>query len=105
MKIISMMLFIILATTARADMDNALNALMDEDSIQYVSTRGSDEQPTLLIGLADDGTSRDGYAEYICIVLKDNNAANNVLIKVIDADIYSRQQEEKMLGSFICNHS
>tara|TARA_R110002095_G_scaffold71981_4_gene61282 strand:- start:53 stop:370 length:318 start_codon:yes stop_codon:yes gene_type:complete len=104
MKNIIAILIIMFNQPASANMNAAIDALMDEDKIEYLSTRGTENEPTLVIGLKDNGNSRDGYAEYICIVLNEKNAAKNILIKVIDVDIFNNQQREKMIGSYICNH-
>ena len=34
-------------------------------------------QVFLYVGVLDDGTNRKGYAEYLCSVLKDNQAQTN----------------------------
>lgn len=94
----------IFSANAFSGMDSAITALMDEEKIQYLSTRGSEAEPTLLVSVKDDGASRDGYAEYLCLVLKEHDADNNVLIKIIDAQMFSEQQNERVIGSHICTH-
>lgn len=56
----------------------ALEAVEAES--QVISAAWQDESlPSLLVGVADDGTRRDGYAEYICTVLAEQRVYGGVV--------------------------
>lgn len=98
-------LFALFSHAALADFDSATWALMDEDKIQYMSQRDSLGLQVLIVGLENDGTDRDGYAEYICQVLIEHKVSQDVLVKIIDADTWATAQEEKLIGSHSCKHA
>lgn len=60
----------------------------------------------LYVGVADDGTRRDGYAEYLCQVLKDNNSTIN-RVKVVRAGSHNDPNKDNaygvLLGETNCN--
>ena len=51
---------------------------------------------TLWVGVKDDGTRRDGYAQYICLLLHDHKI-NNVYIHIMEP-----WNVKKELGYFAC---
>lgn len=59
----------------------------------------------LYVGVADDGTRRDGYAEYLCRVVKDNHGTVN-RVKVVRAGSHNSPDKDnaygKLLGESTC---
>lgn len=61
------------------------------------------EAGNLYVGVVDDGSSRDGYAQYLCEVVKDYATGDGrVLIKIIDVAAAARDEGLKELGSHWC---
>ncbi|MDG4866574.1 hypothetical protein P8631_00920 [Guyparkeria sp. 1SP6A2] len=57
---------------------DALEAVEAEPKV--ISAAWQDESlPSLLVGVADDGTRQDGYAEYICMVLAEQRVYGGVV--------------------------
>lgn len=79
-----------------ADLMAALTAVEKEPKVK--SAAWSDKgMPSLLVGVADDGSNRDGYAEYICQVLADHRVYGGV-VHILDN--YSKERRE--LGKHWC---
>jgi hypothetical protein len=58
---------------------------------------------TLLVALHDDGTSRDGYANYLCNILYEEGLTGKmVIVKVIDIDILVSKNKWVPLGRAFC---
>lgn len=79
------------------DLAAALAAVEKETKVKSVawSDKGL---PSLLVGVADDGNNRDGYAEYICQVLADHRVYGGI-VHILDN--YSEKRRE--LGKHWCN--
>ncbi|MEW6519241.1 MAG: hypothetical protein AB1461_07490 [Thermodesulfobacteriota bacterium] len=56
--------------------------------------------PSLLVGVADDKTQRDGYAQYICLVLAEHGIRGGV-VRIMD-EYAARKNEWKELGKSWC---
>tara|TARA_R110001583_G_scaffold48027_1_gene150235 strand:+ start:10985 stop:11305 length:321 start_codon:yes stop_codon:yes gene_type:complete len=55
------------------------------------------------VGVYDDGSRRDGYAEYICMEIHDAGLVGlNILVRVIDIDKLRRTGEWVNLGTGYC---
>lgn len=79
-----------------SDLAAALAAVEKEPKVK--SAAWNDKGlPSLLVGVADDGTRRDGYAEYICQVLADHRVYGGV-VHILDN--YSKDWHE--LGKHWC---
>ncbi|MFI9653938.1 hypothetical protein ABGV17_04300 [Guyparkeria sp. GHLCS8-2] len=75
----------------------ALNVVEAEPKV--ISAAWQDESlPSLLVGVADDGTRRDGYAESICLILAEQRVYGGV-VHVLDN--YAEGRTE--LGKHWCN--
>lgn len=78
MNKIILILTILISSSAFADNNKALAEVKKEKKVKdaIITDAG-----VLYVGVLDDGTNRKGYAEYLCSVLKDNQAqANRVKI-------------------------
>ena len=57
----------------------------------------------LAIGVYDDGTSRNGLAEYVCQELTDHGYKNRgIMVKVIDYGVLMREEKWVKLGKAHC---
>lgn len=78
------------------DLQAALAAVEQEPKVK--SAAWSDKGlPILLVGVADNGSNRDGYAEYICQVLAEHRVYGGV-VHILDN--YSEKRRE--LGKHWC---
>jgi len=58
---------------------------------------------TLLVGVLNDGTNRNGYANYVCEVLYDEGLkGKKVIVKVIDIGVLVNQNKRVTLGQASC---
>lgn len=56
------------------------------------------------VGVSDDGTSRDGYAEYVCMKLHDFGFKDQgIFVQVIDYDKLMKTEEWVKLGVAQCS--
>ena len=92
-------LAISVAGVANVGIESALNELKAEPKIKSVA----DDGYATYVGVFDDGSSRDGYAMYVCEVLKDNGVSGYRLIRVLDVVKAARENETVELGRFRCN--
>lgn len=62
-----------------------------------------DEWGTLLVGVIDDGTRRDGFAEYLCLAIADHPSKPTApkIVRVMDATA-SLRGEWRELGKAFC---
>lgn len=58
---------------------------------------------SLWVSMRDDGSRRDGFAEYLCMTLHEEgmNVGDFVIIKILDAAALA-QQNTKEIGRFEC---
>lgn len=57
---------------------------------------------TFKVGVIDDGSPRDGYAEYVCIVIAEHGISGPILVRVIDIVRLTRKKEWVNLGTATC---
>ncbi|MDN3454360.1 MULTISPECIES: hypothetical protein [unclassified Psychrobacter] len=92
-----------------------VNEFTDDQRQEITDYFLSDEEPTVLdatwtadkifkIGVRDDGSRRDGFAEYACIEINDQFDAKEqgVWVQVIDYDKLMKTKEWVKLGEAHC---
>lgn len=82
-------------TFSKAQLDSALAAVKAEPKVLDAAWNNT-SMPSLLAGVADDGSSRKGYAEYLCMVLAEHGIKGGV-IRVMDV-----KEDWKELGKTWC---
>lgn len=86
---------------AAFDEDGFLRAMGEEPKVKdsLVTDTGA-----LYIGVMDDGTNRNGYAEYVCMVANDfaQPPERDRLVKIIDIAAVARNEGFKELGRHWC---
>jgi len=87
------------ALPAHADRASALKAVM-ADGPTVKDARWM-ESGWLYVGVLNNGTRRDGFAEYICSVLADN-AVRGVFVKIVDIGAVVRNEKFEELGRARC---
>lgn len=96
-----MVLSLTLSYAANAKMDDALVEIRSEPKVQgvhYDETIG-----VLSVGVFDDGSSRDGYAMYLCELVREHEPRKReIVIKIVDAPKLTVQGEFRELGRFVC---
>ncbi|RJP90584.1 MAG: hypothetical protein C4518_08895 [Desulfobacteraceae bacterium] len=100
--------FIFLTAQAQAD---ELDAKRNE-MVKYFK---SDEEPKVIdaiwtmdnvfkVGVYDDGSRRDGYAQYVCMVLKENGfRGKEIYVQVIDYAKLMQTKKWIKLGETFCD--
>lgn len=61
-----------------------------------------DDTNTLRVFMHDDGTSRNGYAEYVCLVLSEHCVSKNMQVRIFSG---TKPWGDKDLGSALCGES
>jgi len=84
------------AAPSQAQLDGALAEVKAEKRVLSAAWN-SKTTPSLLAGVKDDGTRRDGYAQYLCGVLADHGIKGGV-VRVLD----EHSQDWKELGKAWC---
>ncbi len=86
-------------------MKSAVSNLQKEKKIVEVAF-ANDRPTSLWISVRDDGTRRDGYAEYACLVLAQSGmpAGQFTVIHVWDAAAMARGEQTE-LGRYDCEQS
>ncbi len=91
------------------------NKLTDEKRAKIVEYfKGDDEKQvkdatfinsTLSLGMINDGSSRDGFAEYACQVLKDDFKVKElVVVKIVDIGKLVSENKIEKIGEKNCNY-
>ena len=62
----------------------------------------NEDTKTLSIGVYDDKSNRDGYAQYACLTAKEMGLNKRMYIKIVDYGSILRGGEWKKLGSTMC---
>lgn len=58
---------------------------------------------TLLVGVLNDGTNRNGYANYVCEVLYEEGLmGKSVIVNVIDIGVLVNENKRVNLGRAVC---
>lgn len=99
---IRLLLIAVLVVTpvpALADMGSALEAVRSETQVHGADWR----HHRLLVLMRDDGSRRDGFAEYLCMVVAEHNVqpppGQFVSVRVWDA---ANPEAERELGMAVC---
>ncbi len=82
------------APASNAQLGAAMAAVLAEPSVLSTNWLPS----SLEVRVADDGTLRNGFAMYLCGVLRDNGAAHGMSVYVVDD-----RQRTRRLGSYACD--
>lgn len=100
------------ATLREAKESNAIAAKSNEEVLAIVKEEPKvkdaviTEAGVLYAGVLDDGTRRDGYAEYLCQLLRDNGAIAT-RVKVVKANSHNDPNKDNaygvLLGEAYCN--
>lgn len=80
--------------------DNAMQEIMSEKNVLDASW-GPYKGPSLYVSVKDDGTKRDGFAQYLCLILKDHGISS-VIIHVMKPVDMRNFDTSKDLGRYIC---
>jgi len=94
--------------------DNLLVTTTSEDNklLELITLFESDEEPTTLqadwisesifvVGVMNDNTKRNGYAQYVCTVLNEHGF-NNINVQVVDATKMIDENELAIIGYARC---
>jgi hypothetical protein len=85
--------------TAYAGWDSAIAAIRGEPQVVDLVRKG----PILYVGMLNDGSRRDGYAQYLCEVLREQRVdGRSVDIHIIDIAVLNATSEWKKMGSNVC---
>lgn len=79
---------------AGAENEVVLNKIKSEPKVKDAVITDSN---ILYVGVADDGTRRDGYAEYLCQVLKDINS-DVYQVKVVRYGSHNSRDKDNAYG-------
>jgi hypothetical protein len=81
--------------------DKAIKAVKAEPKVKSAEWNNKSESlPSLLVGVIDDGTNRNGYAEYICLVLSEHGIKGGV-VRIMD-EASGQRGQWKELGKASC---
>ncbi|MDG6881068.1 Uncharacterised protein [Phocoenobacter uteri] len=84
---------------AREDVKNYFISDSEPKVIDAIWTSSN----TFKVGVVDDNTNRDGYAQYVCMELNDKGfKGKNVLVRVIDIQKLTQTGEWVNLGTAYC---
>lgn len=100
MKRITILLLLTLPLPVAADWDAAMTELRAEPRIKDLQYEA--DHSVLRIGVLNDGSNRDGYAQYVCATLHAHAAGGSVLIKIIDIGRLVSEKEWVTLGEHYC---
>ena len=94
-------LFFCFAATCFADnFDAAMDEIKAEKSV-IAASWGPHKGPSLFVAVKDDGSRRDGFAEYLCMTLRDHGIHGAIIHVMAPAD-YAKYRTENDLGRHIC---
>ena len=85
-----------------ADSRNSVQAYFKSDSEPSVLDAAWTSDTVFKVGVLDDGTPRDGFADYVCSILSENGLQGGYTVQVNDIASISRGGEWTVLGSAIC---
>lgn len=101
LKLSWIVLLLALSHSADAEMDAALAEIRSEVKVRGVHY--DDTSGVLSVGVFDDGSKRDGYAMYVCELLREHAPdKREILIKIVDAPKLTVRGEFQELGRFVC---
>ncbi len=81
-----------------ADQQSAMTALRNEPTIKDFAWKG----PSLWIGVLDDGSRRDGYAQYVCTLLAEHGVRDKVHVRIMDVAKAAVAKKTVELGDAWC---
>lgn len=91
--------FMLVGQAATASWDSALDAIRAEPKVVDLVRKG----PILYVGMQNDGSRRDGYAQYLCEVLREERVDDrSVDIHIIDIAELNATNKWKKMGSNVC---
>lgn len=111
MKVLSAITIISAALLVGCSESQATNITLDEEALK-AEIMGSDEVQDFLItetgavyvGMLDNGSNRNGFANYVCEAVRANASGEGTrLVRIIDIAAVSRGEGFKTLGSHQCN--
>lgn len=105
MPIVAMMAAILIATASVPWMDKSLAALREEPKIVEVLFN-QDSAQSIWISVVDDGTRRDGFAEYACVILHASGMplGSFTVIHIYDAKSMAAGEMNE-IGRYECEHT
>lgn len=89
------------SSTAAASWDSALTAIRSEPKVKDVLLQTG----VLYVGVLDDGSRREGYAQYICELLREHaveRPGRSVPVHVMDIAKIKHRNDWVKLGSHNC---
>ena len=86
------------STAIQSQMDAAIAEIRGEDSV-FDSQWAGDENLVMRLSVFDNGTRRDGYAGYICMLLAGHGITD---VRVSVVDVVNKMSRE--LGVADCRH-
>ena len=98
--ILSAILLIIFLTPAFADeYKDALAAIQSEPKV--INAAWGATPASIFVGVHNDGSNRNGYAQYICLLIRQHGVNGSTVIHILDA-IQMSNNKKVELGKFIC---
>lgn len=103
MKTLLMIGMLVAANPATAGTEWKAEALEEIKAEQNVVEAMWSRPSILWVSMRDDGSRRDGYADYLCMVLRDHGKPDKDRIRIRIWDAYAMAREElKDIGSSWC---
>ena len=97
----AMVALMFIAFVSHADnYDKAMKEIKAEKKVLDASW-GPYKGSSLYVAVENDGTKRDGYAQYLCMVLNDYNI-KGVVIHVMTLKNMKKYNTKNDLGNYIC---
>lgn len=94
-------LFVLAGNVSGADKyDAAMKEIRAEKKV-IDATWGPIKGPSLFVAVKDDGSRRDGFAQYLCLVLKDHNISG-VIIHIMTYKNFLKYNTKKDIGYSHC---
>ncbi|MFH1806826.1 MAG: hypothetical protein ABID63_18250 [Pseudomonadota bacterium] len=89
-------------TISKENQSVLLSDLLSEKAI--LDAAFSDNGKSLFVGVRDNGTSRDGFAMYVCEVLRGRvgGSGEAVYVKILDIVAAAMRDEHRELGKYRC---
>lgn len=105
-SLVSLLVLAVLTTAALAQEDwrqKSLDAIAANDPTVIEAIFPNDAPNSFWASMRDDGSRRDGFAEYLCLILHQHGMPKGdlVVIRIWDADVMARG-EMRELGRFDC---
>lgn len=88
------------STSVLADRSSALATIRTEPKVK--DALWPEGQDLLYVGVLNDGSLRDGYAMYICEVLREHDVHQGVRVQIMDIVRITRDNEWVKLGVAEC---